>query len=229
MDETDETADGIQPALTGAIAACVTCSPLKPERLMSVKEVSKALKVSERVIQRHAADMGLTENGKRTELTEEQATEIKNRIAASGRNDLANVCEVKQALTEVDIEEMTLTVINYHLGEIARLKAENAELAPKAAFFDQVANSKTAISMRDCAAALNIPGWGRNKLFSFLREKGILDGNNMPYREFQDRGYFRVIEQSWAAAGSAHVSFRTLVYQRGVEYIRKLVSAEIAA
>jgi len=99
-----------------------------------------------------------------------------------------------------------------------------AELKPKAEFFDQVASSKTAVSMRQVAAALNIPGWGRNKLFAFLRDQKILGQDNLPYREFQDMGFFRVIEQKWSRGGEVHVSFTTLVYQRGVDYIRKLIA-----
>jgi anti-repressor protein len=72
-----------------------------------------------------------------------------------------------------------------------------AELEPEAAFFDQVADSKDAINMRNVAAILNMHGWGRNKIFKLLRKKGILDDRNLPYREYQDRGYFRVIEQQW--------------------------------
>lgn len=99
-----------------------------------------------------------------------------------------------------------------------------AELEPKAAFFDQVADSKTALQMRDVAAALNIPSWGRNKIFAYLREQGILDDRNIPYRQFQDAGYFRVIEQSYNdKMGEAHISLKTLVYQKGVEYIRKMI------
>lgn len=99
-----------------------------------------------------------------------------------------------------------------------------SELEPKAAFFDQVADSKTALQMRDVAAALNIPGWGRNKIFELLRDQGILDDRNIPYRQFQDAGYFRVIEQSYNdKMGEAHISLKTLVYQKGVEYIRKMI------
>lgn len=104
-----------------------------------------------------------------------------------------------------------------------------AELKPKADFFDAVASSKTAISMRQVAAALNLPGWGRNKLFAFLRDQAILDDNNLPYRDYQDRGYFRVIEQKWGdTSGGVHVTLTTLVYQSGVDYIRRLIEKQTA-
>lgn len=104
-------------------------------------------------------------------------------------------------------------------------EAKIALMKPKAEFFDQVANSKDAIPMRQVAAVLNMPGWGRNKLFEFLRSEKILDNDNLPYREYQDRGYFRVIERSWAdTKGERHIAYSTLVYQRGLEFIRKSIT-----
>jgi hypothetical protein len=74
---------------------------LATEKTMTVKEVAEALNVSERVIQKHAASMGLTKDGRKTALNELAVTEIKKTIQASGRNDLAHVCELKDATTEL--------------------------------------------------------------------------------------------------------------------------------
>ena len=49
------------------------------EQKMTVKEVAAALCVSERVIQKHASEMGLTTNGKQTTLDEKSVTIIKKR------------------------------------------------------------------------------------------------------------------------------------------------------
>jgi len=111
----------------------------------------------------------------------------------------------------------------------ARLEAEKqlTLAAPKVAFFDQVASSKDAIPMRDAASVLNIPGMGRNNLFRFLRDNKVLMEDNIPYREYQDRGYFRVIEQQWSdSEGETHISLKTLVYQKGLDYIRSLVMGQ---
>jgi anti-repressor protein len=108
---------------------------------------------------------------------------------------------------------------------IAQLEMQAEADRPKVEFFDQVADSKDAISMREAAGVLNIPGWGRNKLFEFLRARGILDERNIPYRKYQDSRHFRVIEQKWTdAEGETHISLKTLVYQRGLEYIRNLIN-----
>lgn len=94
---------------------------------------------------------------------------------------------------------------------------------PKVEFFDQVACSKDAIEMSEVAKTLNIRGVGRNKLFEILRDKKILMDNNIPYQKYCDRGYFRVIEQKYNRNGEVRISLKTLVYQRGLDYIRKVV------
>jgi len=99
------------------------------------------------------------------------------------------------------------------------------EMKPKAEFFDAVANSKTAIPMDQVAKVLGIKGIGRNKLFEILREKKVLDRGNVPYQEYVDRGYFRVIEQKYTKPnGDTCINIKTLVYQKGVDYIRKLIA-----
>jgi prophage antirepressor-like protein len=123
-------------------------------------------------------------------------------------------------------------------AEALRLAAEQAEMIerqqreleaakPKIEFFDAVASSKDAIQIGDAAKVLGIPGLGRNKLFAFLREKGILMHDNVPYQEYVDRGYFRVIEQKWTTPdGETRISIKTLVYQRGLDFIRRLLAEE---
>ena len=63
-------------------------------RKMTTKETADALGVSESTIQRHAKELGLTENGKQTELDERAVTIIKTKIERSGRTDLRNVAEL---------------------------------------------------------------------------------------------------------------------------------------
>ncbi|MEA1972889.1 MAG: phage regulatory protein/antirepressor Ant [Candidatus Cloacimonadota bacterium] len=103
------------------------------------------------------------------------------------------------------------------------LLTENNKMKPKADFFDAVADSKTAIEMGKVAKVLGIKGYGRNNLFEFLRNAGILRNNNEPYQTYVDRGYFRVVEQKYNTNGETRISIKTLVYQKGLDYIRKLI------
>ena len=97
------------------------------------------------------------------------------------------------------------------------------KMKPKAEFFDTVAESKTAISMNEVAKVLNIKGYGRNKLFEFLRDNSVLDRWNVPYQKYVDNGWFRVIEQHYQKNGEPIVTTKTLVYQKGVDGIRKMI------
>lgn len=98
-----------------------------------------------------------------------------------------------------------------------------AEMKPKVEFFDAVADSKTAISMNEVAKVLAIKGFGRNNLFEFLRNEKILDRYNVPYQRYVDAGWFRVIEQKYMKNGEQQVTTKTLVYQKGVDGIRKKI------
>lgn len=107
--------------------------------------------------------------------------------------------------------------------ENERLQIENKEMKPKAEFFDTVADSKTAISMNDVAKVLGIKGMERNNLFEFLRNEKILMSNNVPFQIYVDRGYFRVIEQKYMKNGEPCMNIKTLVYQKGVDFISKTI------
>ena len=108
--------------------------------------------------------------------------------------------------------------------ELQEQKKIILEQQPKVEFYDDVAGSKDAVAMKEVAKVLGIKGLGRNKLFKFLRDKKILDRNNMPYQEYVDRGYFRVIEQRYNTNnGDIKITFTTLVYNKGIVYIRKLL------
>lgn len=110
--------------------------------------------------------------------------------------------------------------------EAERLQIENRELKPKAEFFDTVADSKTAISMGEVAKVIARKGYGRNNLFEFLRQSRVLDDRNVPYQSYVDKGWFRVIEQHYQKDGEPMISIKTLVYQKGVDGIRKMLAAE---
>lgn len=104
------------------------------------------------------------------------------------------------------------------------LLSENERMKPKEEFFDAVTDSKDAIDIGQVAKVLNFPGIGRNKLFEILRNNGILKQNNEPYQKYIDCGYFRVIEQKYEVKpGEIRINIKTLVFQKGVDYIKKLL------
>lgn len=209
----------------------MTAPVVAGDKRMTVREVAEVLGADESTIRRHikairdnSGNVAGVEHGKTTYLTEAEVTEIKRRIERSGRNDLASVGQAARATTELERRLLVAQAMQILQEDLASARADLAAAAPKVEFFDAVANSRDAITMRDVAAALNIPGWGRNRIFARLRAFAILDDRNIPYREYQDRGYFRVVERSWSdSKGEAHIALTTLVYQKGVDFIRKIV------
>lgn len=107
--------------------------------------------------------------------------------------------------------------------EKERLALENEEMKPKAEFYDDVTGSSDTIEIGEVAKVMNC-GIGRNKLFDFLRKEKVLMKNNIPKQHFVDEGYFRVIETKYTKPnGDVSINLKTVVYQKGVDYIRKLL------
>lgn len=109
--------------------------------------------------------------------------------------------------------------------QLEKQQARIEEMKPKEEFFDQVTDSKDACDMATVAKVLNM-GIGRNKLFEILRDNKILQGNNQPMQRYIDLGWFRVIETQFTKkSGDICINFKTIVYQKGVEGIRKLLAS----
>ena len=110
-----------------------------------------------------------------------------------------------------------------------RLEAEKRVklLEPKAQFYDDVAGSKDAIEMGHVAKVLGIKRMGRNRLFSLLRDKKVLDKNNIPYQQFVESGYFRILEQKYTVpSGETQINIKTMVFQKGIDFIRKKINEQ---
>lgn len=106
---------------------------------------------------------------------------------------------------------------------IKKLEEDTERMRPKEEFYDAVAGSKTAIEMAAVAKVLNFNGIGRNKLFEILRDEKILQNDNIPYQKYIDNGWFRTIEQKYSKDGETYINIKTLVYQKGVDGIRKIL------
>lgn len=110
-------------------------------------------------------------------------------------------------------------------NENETFKAEREILLPKAEFFDAVTDSKQAIAIGDVAKVLDM-GVGRNKLFEILRDSKVLMPDNTPYQKYVDAGYFRVVEQKYQKNGDTYINLKTLVFQKGIDFIRRKLEKE---
>jgi anti-repressor protein len=109
------------------------------------------------------------------------------------------------------------------MAEALRLAADQAQriedMTPAYEFGSYLIEASNKwLSMSEAAAILSAEtGLGRNNLFAWLRGQKILMANNVPYREYIDRGYFNVTEKS-TPVGPKTV---TIVSNAGMAWILK--------
>ena len=145
--------------------------------------------------------------------------EVLPSIRKTGRYEVKEEFRLPQTYSEA------LRALADKAEENEKQKLLLAEQQPKVEFFDAVAESKTAVDIASVAKVLNIQGIGRNKLFEILRNKKILMNNNQPYQKYIDCNYFRTVEQKFNKPdGSVNINIKTLVYQKGVQYIKKVLT-----
>ena len=103
---------------------------------------------------------------------------------------------------------------------------KNAELEPKGIFFDAVTQSDATTSMADVVKILDM-GVGRNKLFSILRDRKILQPDNKPYQKYIDAGYFKLVEEKYDKGDGVGIYYKTVAKQKGIDFIRKILLEEL--
>ena len=117
-----------------------------------------------------------------------------------------------------DLFRLQMTIIN-KLNE--RIRHDQ----PLVEFANQVSNTDNLIDMNamaKLARAENIPV-GRNKLYGWLKGKGVLMANNLPYQAFIDRGYFSVKESVFETATMTKTYQQTFVTGRGQQFVINLL------
>ena len=125
--------------------------------------------------------------------------------------------------TKVDLHDVE-NLLRQNVDLIQQLQIENAELQDKADFYDAVTETEDTRDFAEVAKILNIKGIGRNNLIAILREHQILRQNNEPYQAYVDRGYFKVVEvEKTDYKGRVNVYSKTVMYQKGIDYIRRLL------
>lgn len=161
-------------------------------------------------------------------LTKEGVLQLAARYDAVVRFKLIEKATKPREYTQKELLLMQLESIE----KIEKLQLENKqqaqqliEQAPKVEFYNDVTGSETTAEIGTVAKILGFKNVGRNILFDILRKQGILKADNIPYQKYVDNGYFRVIESKWNdyITGDVKISFKTVVYQKGIEYIAKIL------
>lgn len=202
----------------------------KTENFVTTKELAEVLGVSARTIRETATAKGLegtfhtlqTKGGKQSlrVFSEEEATIIKMEIQKHHNLASRQIDTVTTAAEEDQMIAQALIILQRRIQDANK---EIEKLKPAAEFAYQICSSKDAIDIGNCVKVLN-RNIGRNNLFEFLRNRKVLQQDNIPYQKYIDSGYFRVIETKYTIpSGETKISLKTLVLQKGVAYINKLL------
>ncbi|WP_297333845.1 phage antirepressor KilAC domain-containing protein [Flavobacterium sp.] len=84
--------------------------------------------------------------------------------------------------------------------------------------FDEFAALKKNYSMTEAAEELNIPNFGRNKLYEFLRDKEIFNDRNAAHDEYVELGFFNS-----TITDKSYPNCVTTVTQKGILFLRELL------
>lgn len=100
------------------------------------------------------------------------------------------------------------------------LEQQVTEYQPKVEKYHQFLDADGLMDIGSLAKELNINGFGRNKLFTFLKDQKILMANNLPYQKYMNRGLFEV--KSVPTSKIGYVS-KTYLTPKGADYIADLI------
>ena len=163
-------------------------------------------------------------------------------LAMKGKNEIARNFQLKVAnkilpairktgmyapeelLNNPDLAIQAFMKLKEEMVKRKELEKKVEEQQSKVDFYNDVTGSDTTAEIATVAKVLNFKNIGRNTLFNILRNQGILQKDNVPFQTYVDRGYFRVVESKWNTPnGDVKVNYKTVVYQKGIEYISKIL------
>ena len=189
-------------------------------------------------VEKYLKDFGFATSGENDFIPEN----IFYLLAMKGKNEIAKNFQLKVAnkilpairktgmyatdelLNNPDLAIRAFMKLKEEMIRRQELEKKIEEQQPKVNFYNDVTGSDTTAEIATVAKVLNFKSVGRNTLFDILRRQGILQRDNMPFQTYVDRGYFRVVESKWNAPnGDVKVNYKTVVYQKGIEYISKIL------
>lgn len=131
---------------------------------------------------------------------------------------------MRQQLTQPKLPQTykeALISLLEQIEENEKLQQKIEEDRPKVALYETAMSAKNNYTMEKVAKTL---GYGRNKLFAFLREQRIIRPNNLPYQRYLDAGYFAVRQYTVTHFTSGlENKTQTLVTPKGMDYIHRLL------
>jgi Rha family phage regulatory protein len=117
------------------------------------------------------------------------------------------------------------------LSEALQLAADQAKqieyqneqievMTPKAEYYDQLLGSDELCDGEMAAKTLRT---SRNKLYSFLKQRGVITKSNLPMQLYIDKDYMRIKNTPYNDVfGNPKMSCKIMFTQKGIQYIRMM-------
>jgi predicted transcriptional regulator len=217
---------------------------LRNEKTMTVREVAESLGCDPETVKGHVRELfpDLMQNGKTTYLDERQVTVILEKMKQGAAfahhvtdGDVATynsgIAGTETALTPAlklemlyrqideikDAEIAKLRAENAELRakaedtELAKLRVENAELRSKALTAGLITDEGGGVSMKGLSAVIGNPRLGPKALSFRLKLDLFIDGRNRPFRQTVDEGLMYRTKHG-----------RLMITEKGAAYFKEL-------
>lgn len=116
----------------------------------------------------------------------------------------------------------------YEIGYVRPLENDVKRMQPKEDFYDSVTQSESMLDVGQASKVLNYEGLGRNNLYKYLRDKKILNSKNIPYQQYLNSGYCKLVETSWVDPETQQLAIlvKVVFFQKGIDWLDKRLAKE---
>ena len=158
---------------------------LATEKTMTIKEVAEVLSVSRSQVEKTVREIfpDKMRNGVTTYLTNVEATEIKKHIQVN-----PYLGQLSEVTSDIEMSEMTVKVLQFHIQKSQRLEAENKALVierqimlPKVETAEALTRCDTNMCISNAAKHFGLHP--KTQVYAYLRVKGYLTSKDLPSQE----------------------------------------------
>ena len=143
--------------------------------------------------------------------------EVLPSLRVTGNYSVTNILQSKDSSIAFLEDYNSLLLENRLLKEIQQESKEARE------YLKRTVRSYSLVDLVDLPAVLKMQGVAFTDITKVLRDKGVLDSNNIPFDEYVDKKWFRVDTHTFKQDKALVVIKRVLLYKSGVTCVRKLI------
>ena len=200
----------------------------EPEKVMTLEEVSKVLGYDSEYLRKKSAELGYTQNGKKTLLTEQQVTILKSKLIPR-TSDMK--IRAENAVTELEIISNAVNafqnlqdLLNRKEKEyqaiIENQKMQIEEQKPKVEAYDNFISRDNFCNFRDGANYLHIK---QSDLMNLLKSKYIYKNSIGEYRAYGEYSKYFVLRPF--DKGYDRTGQQLMLSLEGLEFFKNKLSA----